>query len=267
MDFKNAVYSKFGNDDRTWGVKGLINERKQIFTLGSDSKLIGRIFELITGGFLNEIAEENGYELVPSISQTVYPDFNLVKKDNNNKIIDIIAVDVKTTYRRYTKTKNISKHSFTLGSFASFMRNNTKNIQFPYDSYSKHYIIGFIYDRAEYAVESIIDFSNLDKVESPYYNVEYFVEEKYKIAGDKPGSGNTENIGSFKSNSGEKYRAGKGPFSILGEEVFNDYWINYPKYREINKKYTDLPSYFEWLEKNGKDSYSLLEKYKEWDNN
>lgn len=267
MDLKKAIYEKFGTDTDKWDVKGLINEKNQIFTLGSDSKLIGRIFELITAGFLHEIAEENDYELVPSISQTVYPDFNLIKKNKKGDIVDLIAIDVKTTYRRYDTKGNVSNFGFTLGSFASFMRDNTKNIQYPYDCYSKHYVLGFIYDRSKNSLEKIVNLSEINKIITPYENVEFFVEEKYKIAGEKPGSGNTENIGSVKSKNAEIFYNGAGPFSVLGEEIFDHYWSNYPKYRAPNKNFTNLSEYFNWLEnekENKFDFTKLKEKYESW---
>lgn len=78
------------------------------------------------------------------------------------------------------------------------MRNNTKNIEYKYTDYAKHYVIGFVYKRNDAAQESrVYDFKNRSEIVFPYYDVKYFMEEKYKIAGDKPGSGNTENIGSF----------------------------------------------------------------------
>lgn len=46
----------------------------------------------------------------------------------------------------------------------------------------------------------MFDIKDLRKLPVPYKDVEVFVQEKYKISGDKPGSGNTENIGSFKTN-------------------------------------------------------------------
>jgi hypothetical protein len=53
----------------------------------------------------------------------------------------------------------------------------------------------------------------------------FFVQEKYKIAADRPGSGNTKNIGSVTKI--EDLVNGKGPFSKLGEKVFDDYWMYY----------------------------------------
>lgn len=91
------------------------------------------------------------------------------------------------------------------------MRNNTKNIEYKYTDYAKHYVIGFVYKRNDAAQESrVYDFKNRSEIVFPYYDVKYFMEEKYKIAGDKPGSGNTENIGSFPTRDFSYLKNGKG---------------------------------------------------------
>jgi len=78
---------------------------------------------------------------------------------------------------------------------------------------------------------------------------EFFVQEKYKIAIDRPGSGNTKNIGSVTNI--EALKSGKGPFAELGEEVFDDYWKFYltkemAKAAELNKSpFTNLKQYKE----------------------
>ena len=51
--------------------------------------------------------------------------------------------------------------------------------------------------------------------------------EKWKIAGDKGGSGNTANIGSIQRI--EDILSGNGMFAKLGEEWFDDYWMNFGK--------------------------------------
>lgn len=261
MDFIKLLYNELEKDNINWEVKGIIDSNKRVFTLGSDSKLIGRIFELLTTIVLENIADKTGYKLVASVSQTVYPDFNLV----NDKTNDKIAIDIKTTYRRRNRRGELANIGFTLGSFGSFLRNNTKNIQYPYSEYSKHYVIGFIYDRVECATEgNIVDINKLDKVIAPYSNVEFFVQEKYRIAGDKPGSGNTENIGSFKTNKSSLIKQGLGPFSFLGNEVFEHYWRNYPKYRENEKNYTCLEEYFDWLDKNKSNTDKIRANYNKW---
>lgn len=237
MDLINSFYSKV--EGINFNVMGLLLENNDVLTLGSDSKLIGRIFELISFGILNDICRENNWRLEETESQTVYPDFTIIM-ENNNKI----AVDIKTTYRRHKNNGNVSKYGFTLGAFASFLRNNTKNIAYPYDQYVEHYVIGFVYDRVQGGRAGQIAHIN-DVVQPPYKNVEYFIQEKYKIAGDKPGSGNTENIGSILTNNIDDFKNGNGIFSKLGNDVFEDYWRGYPRYRSTTKQYTTLQQYLD----------------------
>lgn len=263
LDLINIFNKKIQEKDIDWEVKGLAS-KSGIYTLGSDSKLLGRIFELIITGVINEIANENGLKVVIAESQTVYPDFTLMRGEDDTQKI---AIDIKTTYRRYYKKQptNPRPFGFTLGSFASFLRNNTKNIQYPYSTYRNHYIIGFVYDRNENATEGkFYEGHSLEQIEPPYYNINLFIQEKYKIAGEKPGSGNTENIGSITSSNINDFIQGNGPFSKLGEEVFEDYWRNYPKYRAAEKNYTDLPEYFSWLAKTGRPYKELLDIYQDW---
>lgn len=176
-----------------------------------------------------------------------------------------IAIDVKTTYRSFRKDGKPSYYGFTLGSYASFLRNNIKNIMFPYEQYMKHYIIGCVYTRNEQATEGkAYNLSELSNVPVPYKNVEIFVQEKYKIAGDKPGSGNTENIGSYKTNRMDYLIHGEGSFSVLGIEIFEDYWRGYPKYREEKKDYTSLDGYFEFYIGKGDDLSMKRRIYTYW---
>ena len=262
MDFINIFNDKIRNRDINWEVCGLISPDGDIYTLGSDSKLIGRIFELISTCILQEIADENGYILEPSEQQTVYPDFTMLKDSNDNRKI---AIDIKTTYRDYNASGEMKKIGFTLGSYNSFMRNGTKNIKYPYSEYDKHYIIGFIYSRNDNAGEGQkYPIDSLGELTVPYYDVEVFVQEKYKIAGEKPGSGNTENIGSFKTKKVEHLINGEDPFAVLGNEIYEDYWSNYPKYRVEVKEYTNIDEYIAWKEDNGVDIRNMKTTYELW---
>jgi hypothetical protein len=56
---------------------------------------------------------------------------------------------------------------------------------------------------------------------------DFFVQEKWKIASDRPGSGNTKNIGS--TTILDELKNGTGIFTKQpnGEAVFNDYWMFY----------------------------------------
>ncbi len=233
---------------------GMLDENGKIHTLGTDSKIIGRIFEMFTQPVLAEIAKEHNLIIKTPSAQTAYPDFVLMDNENStNKI----AVDVKTTY----VSSDRSTIKFTLGSYASYMRNNIKNIEYKYTDYSKHYVIGFIYKRNDLAQDSkVFEYNNRDNIEFPYYDVKYFIQEKYKIAGDKPGSGNTENLGSFSTKKFTDLKEGRGPFSELGVDVFDLYWKYYPKYRTPQKTYTSLNEFLEWYPNHGAE-LSLLHPY------
>ncbi|MBO7060525.1 MAG: hypothetical protein J6W54_05440 [Fibrobacter sp.] len=226
-------------------VFGVIDKNDVIHTLGSDSKIIGRIFEMMIQPILEKIAKDNGCIIETPESQTVYPDFVMMKNKYSN---EKIAIDVKTTY-----VEGESKIGFTLGSFASYMRNNTKNIAYKYTDYIKHYVIGFVYERNSAAQQSeAYPFEKRSEIKLPFKNVRYFIQEKYKIAGDKPGSGNTENIGSIKTNNFSDFVNGNGPFSILGHEIYDIYWKNYPKYRSEIQEYNSLSEFLTWLPKQAK---------------
>lgn len=261
FDFISVFNKKLEERNINWEVSALVSPDGKLFSLGSDSKLIGRIFELISFNILQEIADENGFLLCPSKKQTVYPDFTLMKSENDS---EKIAVDIKTTYRRFLKNGKPAGYVFTLGSFASYMRDGTKNIAYPYDQYAKHYVIGFVYTRNENATEGKkFDIKDLSKLQVPYKDVEVFVQEKYRIAGDKPGSGDTENIGSFKTSNMDYLIGGEGPFSELGIDTYENYWAGYKKYRG-EKTYTSLDEYFDFQERNGVDVGEPRRVYGYW---
>ena len=234
---------------------GVLDCQNKIHTLGTDSKIIGRIFEMYTQPILEKMANRYGMVLITPKSQTLYPDF-IMMNDENSKTK--IAIDIKTTY----VASDHSTIKFTLGSYGSYMRNNTKNIEFKYTDYYKHYVIGFIYKRNGQAQESLIyDLTDRDKIEFPFYDVKYFMQEKYKIAGDKPGSGNTENIGSFLTKNFYDLKNGYGPFAELGVDAFDIYWKYYPKYRSVEKTYTSLIEFIEWFPKQSRTEIELFHKY------
>lgn len=223
---------------------GILDSNDNIHTLGTDSKIIGRVFEIFTQPILEAIAKDMNYLILTPKSQTVYPDFILFKKEKPN---EKIAIDIKSTY--IDNEQSIIK--FTLGSYGSYMRNNTKNIEYKYTDYCKHYVIGFVYKRNGAAQESqVYKYNDRKEIMLPFSHVKYFIEEKYKIAGDKPGSGNTENIGSFPTKNFNDLKFGKGPFSELGHEVYDIYWKYYPKYRATEKAYTSLDEFLDWLPNN-----------------
>lgn len=193
--------------------------------------------------------------------QNYYPDISFVKTTDESTRF---AVDFKTTYRN--PKKPYLCNGFTLGSHGEYFENraSTKNIQFPYCSYSGHFCLGIIYDRAEGATIDETKAYNIDElhaITSVAKNFQFFVSEKWKIASDKGGSGNTANIGSI--NNIADILAGRGMFSKLGELWFDEYWMNYKKItvqdgKGGTKKISTLREFVEY--KNG-DVSLVVEKW------
>jgi len=213
------------SEDGQWTIKGFIDIYKHVYTISSDTKIISKILEIHLFPRLLKFAEKYGYKIVPADHQNYYPDISFVKADDERIKY---ALDLKTTYRRPEKPTHCN--GFTLGSHGEYFinRKSTKNIQFPYGEYSGHFCLGIIYDRH---IEQNIDetkiehIDNLRAIPSVITNLQIFIAEKWKIAGDKGGSGNTANIGSIKNI--DDIINERGVFSHLGEDIFDEYWMNY----------------------------------------
>ena len=81
----------------------------------------------------------------------------------------------------------------------------------------------------------------VQQIKSVIENFIFFVQPKWKIANDAPGSGNTRNIGGITDI--EKLQNGEGPFAALGEDVFDHYWMNYYGKADAQKAGTGTPKY------------------------
>lgn len=223
-------------------VCGLISHSGQVFCLTTDTKVLSTVFELVAAQAVREIADHCGWKVYDAV-QTSYPDFTLAVDENDPLKI---AVDCKTTYRRprSLRTGVRGQFRYTLGSYTSFLRNGVKNIRFPYDQYAAHWILGFLYTRTEEeATSGVRSALDVGAIVPPYADVDWFLQEKYRIAGTSPGSGNTTNIGSIPGREDlEPFRRGEGPFAAFsnGEAVFRDYWANYDPRR---RGYTNLEDY------------------------
>ncbi len=217
---------------------GVVDRRARVYPLGSDTKVISALFEIVARRAVAAYARSEGLHLVEPSKQNYYPDFTLMRcREDPEKI----ALDVKTTYRKaQTDTEKIfeqRKFSYTLGSYTSYIRPETegKNIVFPYSQYSEHWVIGFVYERAEGKQGTsarVYSTDELDEVPIPFDDVEVFIQEKWRIAGDKSGSGNTANIGSIIGTI-EDFTAGNGVFS--SEKEYLSYWRGYKRDRTERK--------------------------------
>ena len=228
--------------DGQWVVKGFIDVHKRIYTISTDTKVVSKIIELYIFPLLFEFAQEHELQLEFAKEQNFYPDITFKDIEGN-----LFAVDLKSSYRKTATRIN----GMTLGAFTGYFRNrqSIKNVTYSYSSYKAHIVLGIIYSENDVAIDerkyfSIDDFGDIISVVK---DITFFVQEKWRIAIARPGSGNTKNIGSVSSI--EDLINGNGTFAGLGENVFDDYWINYltpdmaKKAELANPYYNNLESY------------------------
>lgn len=96
----------------------------------------------------------------------------------------------------------------------------------------------------------IYTIDEIEKIPAVIKDFLFFAEEKWKIASDKGGSGNTANIGSIQKI--DDILNGNGVFAKAGEELFDDYWANFGKMVIlIGGKRKKLSSFGEYLQYRG----------------
>ena len=235
------------SQENEWTIRGFVDIFKNVYTISSDTKIISKILELHLFPHFVSFAERIGYNVELATCQNWYPDITFISKTNPSIKF---AVDLKTTYRDddYPGFCN----GFTLGSHGEYFidRSSRKNIQYPYDEYSGHFCLGIIYSRKNLNKNEELNQYSIEDVESIPSVIKdflFFAEEKWKIASDKPGSGNTANIGSIQKI--DDIIAGNGVFVKAGEEIFDDYWANFGKIEIFDKsqKRKKMSSFAEYL--------------------
>lgn len=203
-----------------WVVKGFIDLYEKIYTISADTKVVSKLVELMLYPHFEAMGRENELDIVPCREQNHYPDLTFVHKEGWK-----FAVDLKSTYR----ISGTKANTMTLGAFTGYFRNRetTSTTTFPYGDYAGHYVVGVIYTRKELSKEQFRTWTvkELKSIPSVVKDLVFFAQPKYRIAIDRPGSGNTKNIGAVQSI--EALLKGEGPFTKLGEKVFDDYWMNY----------------------------------------
>ena len=259
-----GLIDDLGKDIRTedgqWTVKGFIDVYRSIYTISSDTKIVSKILEIHLLPKLLSFADELGYGIVLADHQNYYPDISFVKTDDPQLKF---AVDFKTTYRLNDSPEFCN--GFTLGSHGEYFtnRSSTKNIQFPYKEYSGHYCLGIIYTRSlpsEIDETKTFELKDLRSIVSVIRDFEFFVQEKWKIASDKSGSGNTANIGSVAKI--DDIVNGGGMFSKLGEDWFDDYWMNFGKIvvKDSNGQTRPIRNLIDFVRYRGGDVSNVVRK-------
>lgn len=214
----DSLRQQVATDSGEWSVRGFIDVYQRIYPVTADTKVLSKLLELMLFPILRDFAIKQGFEVALAEHQNHYPDLSLTGHGSR------FALDIKTTYR----TDHNRVNGMTLGSFTGYFRErkSTKNITFPYDSFTEHFVLGIIYSGVETPDDSrVYSLDQLASIPTVARDFELFVQEKFRIASDRPGSGNTTNIGSVTQLSA--LVNGDGPFSGLGHEVFSDYWMFY----------------------------------------
>lgn len=231
-------------DSNDWIVKGFIDIDKNVYTITNDTKVVSKIIEIMLIPKLNKFARDHELELELPSKQNFYPD--LTFKDSEGHLF---AVDFKSSYY-----EGETANGMTLGSYWGYFRDRDmiKSMDHTYNSYSSHIVLGMLYKQSAVDVneKDVYSIDELSAIHSVIDNFIFFVQPKWKIANDIPGSGNTRNIGGI--NNIQKMINGQGPFAELGEEVFDDYWKGY--YNIADARATGI----------GKPKYNNLETYKEY---
>ncbi len=225
--FVDGLKGHVATEDDQWTIKGFIDVFRNIYTISADTKIVSKILEIHLFPRILEFATANDYRIVLAEHQNYYPDLSFVKADDERVKF---AVDLKTTYRLPENPDFCN--GFTLGSHGEYFinRSSTKNIQFPYNDYLGHFCLGIIYSRAssdDLDETRVHHLEELKSIVSVIKDFQFFVCEKWELASDSSGSGNTANIGSITKIS--DILSGNGMFKRLGEEWFDDYWMNYGK--------------------------------------
>lgn len=231
-------------DSQDWIVKGFVDIDKNVYTITNDTKVVSKIIEILLIPKLYKFARDHGLELELPSKQNFYPDLTFKDKEGH-----LFAVDFKSSYY-----DGDSVNGLTLGSYWGYFRerDNIKSMDHTYDSYSSHTVLGMLYkqsviDANEKDVYSVDELSAIHSVIEKFI---FFVQPKWKIANDIPGSGNTRNIGGIINI--QKLINGQGPFAELGEDVFDDYWKGY--FNKVDARTTGI----------GTPHYKNLKTYKEY---
>lgn len=243
------TYKEFlETNDNDWIVKGFVDVNRNVYTISNDTKVVSKIIEILLIPRLEKFAKKHKMTLELPSKQNFYPDLTFIDEQGN-----LFAVDFKSSY--YTGNRI---NGLTLGSYWGYFRNRAvrMNTDHPYGEYKSHTVLGMLYKQSavEQNEKDVYSLDEITNIKSVIDNFIFFVQPKWKIAGDVPGSGNTRNIGGITDI--DKLIKGEGPFAAFGdkgEDVFDDYWSNYFKIEDAKKAgigtphYNNLSTYKEYL--------------------
>ena len=189
-DFKgllDQLESELQTEDGLWTLRGFVDTARRVYSLTADTKVISKALELMLLPPISGFWEQREYEVVPAKYQNFYPDLSIVRADER------YALDLKTTYRLLPRDGSTPTRvsGFTLGAFTGYFRHrdSTKNVTFPYGSYRQHYVVLIIYTQVKGQAGGVYPLERLDDIMPPIRDIEIFLQEKWRVASDRPGSG------------------------------------------------------------------------------
>ncbi len=263
IGFIKGLEQHLNDKEGYWALRGFIDVARNIYSISSDTKLISKALEIMIISSITDFFSRKGVTVILSPEQNFYPDVSLVYDKSK------IAIDIKTSYRLPSSPNVIS--GFTLGAFTGYFRNvsSKKNVVYPYGEYIAHFVLGVIYTdlfktkkikekfnlegQQPWLIPKRTTLDGLDDLTPPIRDIEIIFHEKWRLASDHPGSGNTKNIGSIKDI--DRIKNGEGIFTAFGDkgkEIFKDYWTYYltkdmaGKAELLRPPYKNLREYLEY---------------------
>lgn len=273
--FAAELQSYVSTEDGQWSVKGFIDAFKNVYTITADTKIVSKVLEIHLFPKILAFAEKNDLKVVLPDCQNHYPDFSFVgKKDDKIKFaVDLKTTYRDTKFKghvngftlgshgayfvRRTVTKNIKYPysdyfgHFCLGTIYDRVEPDIKKTA--HDKTDEVLVDDMVvYEVKELGSDASRIVSNvaehassktlrsrlktverLQSITSVVRNFQFFACEKWELASDHEGSSNTANIGGITWI--EDILKGNGVFAKLGEDVFDEYWINYGKLTILKK--------------------------------
>ena len=97
LDIRSVLLAAFAKAGYEWRIKGVVDSEGRLYTLSNDTKLISKVFELVSFPVISEALRPYNVQIEAEKRQTVYPDLTVIlNSEKPNKI----AIDIKSTYRK-----------------------------------------------------------------------------------------------------------------------------------------------------------------------
>lgn len=193
--------------------------------------------------YINEPSDDNWEETKISIN-------GVLLTNDDRSIIDLITDEneLKDIFKEKNIKSNVSRRKIIMQYISNKSEENWIKSLKEFNEFNgvtigdndKDIIDSFIINETEeYTL------NNFTEIQSVVKNFDFFLQEKWRLAIDRPGSGNTKNIGSI--NNIEDLKNGNGLFykkyNEDGERKFDTFWINYQTKGMAKEDGRDAPQY------------------------